>query len=611
MSLSMPKLGEGLRKLLATLSPEQREAVTASAGVLLIDAGAGSGKTLTLTGRIAYLLASGVRSRGIIAATFTRAAASSLEKRLREITKADVRVCTLHSWAQQIFQRSLSRPVEICDEYTARALVAQVLKDGHRTSPRSVLSEISRAKNLGMTPRTYQASDKFATDDLPDLWEQYEQLKGDRLDFDDLLVKSLHLLHTNTGLLSKYHRTWAHLLIDEFQDTNSLQYALIRSVFEGRPVSCHGDPCHASFRNRSLTVVGDPDQAIYGFRGGNVDLIVGFPRDYPACQVVHMGKNYRSQPMIVRAAAAVISNNAVRLAKDITAQADRTAKPIRLVTVVNASVPEIVGAICRRLWKESRGQAQITALFRHNDEMERLHQGLMALGIPARQTGGLFFEDLPEVRAVLAILEASRDPRNDYRLFEASRALLPPDKRLPYPLRQRLHRDQRQGRKLSLWDVVATAPDEEAVIVRDALLATIEVRRTGSPLRQVLEACRQTQWLSRLHGSSHQSRDTLNELAKRLLSTRSPRDPVKALSARSLGFLELMTIHKSKGLEREYVILPCEEGVFPDPKSSEEEERRLFYVGMTRAQRQLYIIARKPSRFVKEIPADMVSRTTW
>ena len=193
MSLSTPKLGEGLRKLLATLSPEQTAAVTASESVLLIDAGAGSGKTLTLTCRIAYLLALGVRSRSIIASTFTRAAASSLEKRLREVTKADVRVCTLHSWSQQIlFQQSQSRIPCICDEYTARGLVAQVLGDSRIASPRAVLSEISRAKNLGMTPTTYQVpSNNPALEDLPHLWEQYERLKGDRLDFDDLLLRSL------------------------------------------------------------------------------------------------------------------------------------------------------------------------------------------------------------------------------------------------------------------------------------------------------------------------------------------------------------------------------------------------------------------------------------
>jgi DNA helicase II / ATP-dependent DNA helicase PcrA len=385
-------------------------------------------------------------------------------------------------------------------------------------------------------------------------------------------------------------------MVDEFQDTNLLQYRLVRSVFEGQVVKA-SRPCTRSvFKDRSLAVVGDPDQAIYGFRGGDVDLILGFSRDYPGSKIVSLGENFRSQRLIVSAAAAVISNNSRRTPKHIQARAT-FGLPIRLVEASPDAIPRSAAEICRGLWSRTDGKAQIAALFRHNAELEAFRQ---SADMPVRRTDGVFFEDLPEVRGIAALVNAARDPRSDYWLWETSRAVLPHDRRLPHLLRQRQHA---QG--LALWDILSTSNDSEAVIVRGAVLAVIEAGRHG-PVRQITEAARQTGWLSSLHaGATAQARERLEELSSRLLTDR---DPFKALLARSEGFLELLTAHKSKGLEREYIILPGDN--YPDSKDDAEEERRLFFVALTRARNQVYIIhTTRPSPFLREIPEEMVTRT--
>ncbi len=630
MSLSQKHVGERLRKLLANLSPEQVEAVKYLDGALLIDAGAGSGKTRTLTRRIAYMmLAHGVKSQSILAATFTKAAAVELQGRVRELSGADVRVCTLHSWGQQIVQRfgPYRHPLRVCAEADQESLVSGILKHlGERdVSPGAILSAISDAKNRWEKPATFQPPpdlDPSILKLVAPVWETYESVKDeeDLLDFDDLLIKSVEILHSDGRALQTCHDLWKHILVDEFQDTNSPQYAMIRTVFEGKPVLGAGNPCPAErIVGRSLAVVGDGDQAIYGFRGGNVDLILGFADDYPGCKVVELSTNYRSQRVIVNAAAAVVSNNRFRTQKQLRAHR-QDGRKVRILEVASPEdAAKAVAAISRWLWKATRGRAETSALFRRNKEMDSFRTLLEDLGIRTRRTGGMRFEQMPQVIAVNALVQAARDPRNDFKLLEAAKLILPQNRRLPYTLVRQARRERAQGRSVALWDVVARATDEDSGMVREAILRVIAKAhvQSGSDLLQVLEACHQTGWVKHLHDdfdSKQEARETLDELCRRLLSKKPTQSALKALLSPGQGFVELTTAHRSKGLERDYIfLLDCQEGIFPDDKADIEEERRLFYVAMTRAKEQLFIIhlAENPSRFLSEIPEEMAYRARW
>ncbi|MGH9763252.1 MAG: ATP-dependent helicase, partial [Blastocatellia bacterium] len=536
MSLSN---AEGLRKLLETLTPNQREAAETCEGELLIDAGAGSGKTLTIIARIAVLLSKGASPRSVLAATFSRAAVAQIETKLRQITRSDVRVCTLHAWAQRILQRKGA--VRVCNEAATLAMVNQAAKGSH-VSAQTALREISAAKNRGENPNSLRLLDtRLDPAAVAAIWRTYEKEKGSRLDFDDLLLRAIEALQADSELLHWCHETYRHITVDEFQDTNPLQWTLIRSVYEGRIVSLRS-PCRLDHKGRTIAVVGDPDQAIYAFRGGDVNLILGFAVEYPNAKVVQLGENFRSQRLVVSAAAAVISHNSRRTPKLLAAR-DSLGLPLRLVEVSSQdAIPRAVSMICRGLWKRTGGKAQIAALFRHNAELETLRT---SVDVPVRRTDGVFFEDLPEVRGIAALVNAAREPRSDYWLWEASRAVLPPERRLPASLRRRQHA---QG--LALWDVLSTNEDEpEAVSVRNAVLATIAAGCHGNA-RQVTEAARQTGWLQTLQaGASDQARSRLEEFSSRVLG---PGDPLKGLVGESEGFLEVMTVHKSKGLEREY-----------------------------------------------------------
>ncbi|MGH9823056.1 MAG: ATP-dependent helicase [Blastocatellia bacterium] len=592
MSLSY---SEGLKKLLDTLTPPQREAAETGDGELLIDAGAGSGKTRTMTARIGVLLASGAPPRSILAATFSKAAVADIETKLREITRTDVRVCTLHAWAHRMIARNGS--VRVCDQSTSLRIITRAVA-GSSVTAQSVHKEISAAKNRGENPDNFTLMDsRLGREAIARIWRQYEAEKGQRLDFDDLLTKSLELLQTDSSLLHWCHETFRHLTVDEFQDTNPIQWRLIRSAYEGKVVSLER-PCVSESQGRSLAVVGDPDQAIYGFRGASANLILGFASNYPNAKVITLGENFRSQRLIVSAAAAVIANNKHRTPKQLLAR-QTLGVEVRIVEVSSrGAAAKAVSNICRGLWKRTAGKAQIAGLFRHNAQLEEIRG---SVDVPVRRTDGVFFEDLPEVRGVAALVNAARDPRNDYWLWESSRAVLPPDQRLSASLRRR----QRIS-NAALWDVLSTSDEREAVIVRDAVLATVSAGQHGE-LRQVTEAARQTGWLATLQaGATTEARERLDEFSVRVLKSA---DPLKSLIAKSHGFLELLTAHKSKGLEREYVILFAEG--HPDPKGDPEEERRLFYVALTRARRQVYIILHPQSRspFLQEIPEEMVART--
>jgi DNA helicase-2/ATP-dependent DNA helicase PcrA len=623
MSLShRSPVRERLKRLLEDLSESQKQAATFMDGVLLVDAGAGSGKTRAVAYRIAFLLLNGVKSRHVLAATFTKHAAANLQRQVRRLTGADVKVCTLHSWAQTILQRYGGSPFQVLDEAAAFRLIAQVLQAQRREDlTHLAATTISRLKNLGETPDSFKPPEHMTAETAAAVraaWMAYESVKAGKhlLDFDDLGTRSVELLHSDPTVLAQCHQAWRHVMVDEFQDTNLTQYALIRTVFEGRPITGQGEPLPQTraFHDRSLAVVGDADQAVYAFRGGNVRLILGYQQDYPGCKVVQLGTNYRSQARIVEAARALISHNLQRTDKPLHPHR-LDGHPPRMIEVSSFEQSvQAIAAITRRLWAANRS-AEVTVLFRHNNTMEEYRSALSELGIPVKRTAGTRFEELQEVRDVYALVTAARDPRNDFKLLEAAKAVLPQDSRLPYGFVQRVRLANERGKRTALWDLVARAPEPEAVALRNAVL---RVKAEPTEFMQVLTACHQTSWLAALHRDSpakDNAREIQTELCRRLLGRRRSPGPLKSLTAPTRGYVELMTCHKSKGLERAYVFIPAlEEGEFPDRNAADiEEERRLLYVAMTRARNQLFLVydQHRPSRFLNEIPEGMATRCKW
>ncbi len=651
------------------LNPEQREAVLHRDGPLLILAGAGSGKTRVITFRIAYLIGDGHASPDeVLAVTFTNKASQEMRERVESLigaTAGGVWLSTFHSLCARLLRREapkigLSRDFVIYDSSDQVAVVKQTQRelgiDDKLVPPRMALSRISQAKNRMEGPETLRATWNIRDEQIGRIYERYVVALKDAnaLDFDDLLLKTVELFENSQQVREFYSRKFKYVMVDEYQDTNRPQYLLIRRLAEA---------------HRNIAVVGDPDQSIYKWRGADLRNILDFEQDFGEAKVVRLEQNYRSTQMILDAASAVISQNRNR--KDKRLWTDRKGGA-RIVYFRGNDELEEADFITRTI-KQFRLEdvdATMAILYRTNAQSRAMEDSLMREGIPYKIIGGVRFYERKEIKDALAYLKLVMNPHDDVSLRRVinvpargigkgvmdSLQAIDPNAVLEDATPLLTAGLQEVSSARSLWAKLVYAVDDGKLasrataslrVFRDLLAGLAGAARQETVSITMGKMLDQTGYLKELRDENTEEAnervENLMELvsAAREYETREPEaslggfvDRLSLLSEvdEESGSREarvwMMTMHAAKGLEFPLVVIAgLEEGLFPHSRSSEdeeelEEERRLCYVGMTRAQSQLVLTSAarrrvfgeyqstEPSRFLDEIPADLVERIT-
>jgi ATP-dependent DNA helicase UvrD/PcrA len=655
---------------LEALNPEQREAVLHIKGPLLILAGAGSGKTRVITSRVAYLVGDGhAQPHEILAVTFTNKAAEEMRARVEALLGADCRpmwLSTFHSLCARLLRREapaigLSRDFVIYDSSDQLTVVKQALKELHIddtfVQPRAALSRISHAKNRMEGPDQIAASAGWnqREEKIAQIYAYYlTALKeASALDFDDLLLKTVDLFEQSERVRTKYADQFRFVMVDEYQDTNRPQYLLIRRL---------------AGTHRNLCVVGDPDQSIYKWRGADLRNILDFESDFPESKIVKLERNYRSTQIILDAASAVISQNRNR--KDKHLWTDR-AGGARIVYFRGGDELEEADFIMRTARSALADDIDATAavLYRTNAQSRTIEDALMREGLHYKIVGGVRFYERKEIKDALAYMRLIINPHDDVSL---RRVINVPARGIGKGVMDSVEavttgsasRDadfpllaaglQPAVTVNSLWARIVRGLEERAfsgraaaslAVFRDLIVSLTDIARQDSvsiTIGKILDRSGYLQDLREDRTEDAEARiENLAELvsAAREFESREPEPSLTGFVDR-LSLLSdvdeeegaadariwLMTLHSAKGLEFPVVVLAgLEEGLFPHSRSSEdeeelEEERRLCYVGMTRARHRLVLTgaarrrifgeyqASEPSRFIDEVPAELIER---
>ena len=654
---------------LEKLNPEQREAVLHRDGALLILAGAGSGKTRVITFRIAYLIGDGHAEPGqVLAVTFTNKAAQEMRERVEGLIGSEaggIWLSTFHALCARLLRREapkigLSRDFVIYDSSDQVAVVKQAQRelqiDDKLVPPRLALARISQAKNRMEGPDALRGKWNVRDELIAKIYERYVLALKDSnaLDFDDLLLKTVELFESSEPVRQYYAHKFRYVMVDEYQDTNRPQYLLIKRLA-------------AVYRN--LAVVGDPDQSIYKWRGADLRNILDFEHDFPEARIVKLEQNYRSTQVILDAATAVIRQNRNR--KDKRLWTD-TKGGARIVYFRGNDELEEADFITRAI-KQARStdvESTVAVLYRTNAQSRAIEDSLMREGIPYKIIGGVRFYERKEIKDSLAYLKLIINPHDDVSLrrvinvpargigkgvMESLEAISPDDvmKDAPPLLAAGL---QEAVSARSLWARLLYAVDEAKLTnravgalraFRDLLAGLFDAARQDSVSIIIGKMLDRTGYLTDLREeNSEEANERIENLMELVSAARDyeTREPdasiggfVDRLSLLSEADEEsgsrdanvwMMTMHAAKGLEFPMVIIAgMEEGLFPHSRSAEdddevEEERRLCYVGMTRARQQLVLTgaARRrvfgeyqscePSRFLDEVPSALMERIT-
>ncbi|HEY8737434.1 MAG TPA: UvrD-helicase domain-containing protein [Candidatus Dormibacteraeota bacterium] len=645
--MSTPAADRGV-DLLKGLNPPQRAAVTAADGPLLIFAGAGSGKTRVLTHRIAWLIQQGRAEPGeLLAVTFTNKAAREMRSRvehLLNLAAGGIWMGTFHAIGVRILRRDgaadgVDRHFAIYDEGDRLAVVKRIMTehrlDEKRYPPGGMVGLISRAKDELMTPEEQLKAAGTHTEELAARVRQgYEAFleRNHALDFDDLLLRTVWLFDRHPEVLERYQRRFKYVMVDEYQDTNRAQYLMVR---------------HLASRHRNLCVVGDDDQSIYGFRGADVRNILSFERDYPDAQVVKLEQNYRSTQVILDAAYHVIKANPNRAEKRLWTDRPGGPKVVVSQTYDEQEEAQTVAREALRLVAEGDYRlGDLAVLYRTNAQSRALEEVLLRRGIPYRLIGGLRFYERREVKDVLAYLRLIANPQDT---LSFSRVVNVPRRKLgEKSLSQLGYWADAHG--LSPWDALDRL-SEMTELTPAAVKALGEFRDLVRELRAASQERRVVEVLDLLllrsayerylkDGSPEGDDRWANVLELRGLASEYDGLPpgeglqafledvalmsdVDSMDDQAQG-MTLITLHMVKGLEFPVVfMLGMEEGLFPHSRSLDspaglEEERRLAYVGMTRAKDRLYLFhtfrrhlwgsanLNLPSRFLADIPPELV-----
>ena len=651
-------------KFLRDLNPEQREAVLHREGPLLILAGAGSGKTRVISYRAAYLIGDGhAEADQILAVTFTNKAAEEMRARVERLLESEhpkLWISTFHAFCARLLRReapriNLTRDFVIYDSVDQLNAVRHAMRDldvdEKITPPRAMLARISHAKNrMEEVADVRRDGHSYRDEQLARVYERYTRTlaASNALDFDDLLLKTVILFDTSDAARTRYAERFRFVMVDEYQDTNRPQYLLIRHLAGG---------------HRNLCVVGDPDQSIYKWRGADLRNILDFEEDFPETTVVCLERNYRSTHVILDAASGVISRNRNRKEKRLWTEREG-GDPI----VCHRAHDELEEAdfILARLRAALAADADTVAvLYRTNAQSRAIEDALTREGLPYRIVGGVRFYERKEIKDALAFLKVSLNPDDDVSLrrvinvpargigkgvMEGLAGVDPlPASDSPLFLESGL---EPEATPASLWARLVRATDEKLVPpravaaltrFRELLTSLTELARTESASVTLAKTLDQTGYIHALRDDgSEEAESRLGNLMELVSAARDYE--VREDEASLAGFVDrlsllsevdeeegardarvwLMTLHAAKGLEFPVVVIAgMEEGLFPHARSADdedelEEERRLCYVGMTRAQSQLVLTSAarrrvfgeyqstEPSRFFDEIPSELV-----
>ena len=637
-----------MENLLEKLNPEQRLAAETTEGPVLILAGAGTGKTRAVTFRMANLIAKGTPADAILAVTFTNKAAEEMQTRVTDLLlRAGVPperpwISTFHSLCARLLRREavhagLAKDFAIYDDDDQLAAVklamAKLQIDDEALTPRNVLSRISYAKNHAQTPEQMRA-EAFGPDTrkAADIYAGYETLlkQSKAVDFDDLLLRSARLLREVPEVREKWRNRFAYLHVDEYQDTNRVQYELLRMLTNERQNVC---------------VVGDEDQSIYRWRGADVSILLSFSQDFPAAKVIRLERNYRSTQKILDAAGAVVANNPDRLGKTLKAE-NEAGGNLRYFEARDAQAEaEFVAGELEKILSDDPDQT-CAVEYRTNFQSRSFEEAFRRRGVRYKLVGGFSFYNRAEVKDTLAYVRLALHPEDDISLL---RVLNVPARGIGKTTVDAL-RDVAQKESLSFWDAMEslmTNPASSRAVAplrafRELIQKLQEGYSTKEPadyLRYVLEETGYMDALKDRNAPEDVARiENLEELTRAVAEAMDAGESftdfldAAALVSDADSFegkpgVTLITLHSTKGLEFDHVFLTgMEDGICPHSRSINEEkgieeERRLVYVGMTRARKTLTLTravyrrvfgneqqmrASLPSRFLAEIPNELV-----
>ncbi|AQS89204.1 ATP-dependent helicase [Neoasaia chiangmaiensis] len=647
-----PSPVSGQPDYLERLNPEQRQAIETIDGPLLILAGAGTGKTRVLTTRFAHILLTGhARPHQILAVTFTNKAAREMRDRVGALLGGPVEglwLGTFHSICARMLRRhaeyvGLTTGFTILDTDDQLRLVKQVMEpyrvDTKRWPPQGMLGVIQRWKDRGLTPdRVTPAEDsEFGGGCARRVYADYQArlIAVNACDFGDLMLHMTEIMRTRPDVLAQYHRLFRYILVDEYQDTNTIQYLWLRLLAKRA-----GQPSN-------IACVGDDDQSIYSWRGAEVENILRFERDFPGAKVVRLERNYRSTAQILAAAAGLIAHNDGRLGKTLRpGREDAHGEKVQVVSVWDSDEEaRVVAGAIERLRADGHPLSEIAILMRAGFQTRPFEEQLMTRGLPYRVVGGLRFYERAEIRDCLAYMRVLAQPADDLA-FE--RIVNVPRRGVGTAALQKLHLEARQIKGPLTAAVARQMADGTAKGKSKAALqslmqgferATETLAREGQvvAVEQLLEDVGYlAMWREDKSPEAPGRLDNIKELLRAIGDFQSLEGflehvalVTEAEDSAAEDKVSLMTLHGAKGLEFDSVFLPgWEEGVFPSQRSldegglkSLEEERRLAYVGLTRARRRATVLhaARRriyanwqdaiPSRFIEEIPADYVEHS--
>jgi DNA helicase-2/ATP-dependent DNA helicase PcrA len=654
-------------ELLTGLNTQQREAVTTTDGAVLVLAGAGSGKTRVITVRIAYLIAEKrIAPHNILAVTFTNKAAGEMRERVENLLKKlNLRlesaplIVTFHSFCVRVLRQDIehlkegyTRSFTIYDADDAQRLIKQCVKDlgydDKQLSARITQAAISAAKNRGESPESYSAAQDYNSERaqaVGRVFKLYEERlqNNNALDFDDLLIKTVQLLRRSEETREKYNQKFKYILVDEYQDTNPLQFALIKLLTE---------------RQQNICVVGDPDQSIYKFRAADIRNILDFEEHFKGAKTIRLEQNYRSTQNILDAADAIIKNNTERKEKTLWTSR-KGGDLIRYCQTFDAdSEARFVASEIERI-KRREPDTRFAVLYRTNAQSRVFEEALRRQRIDYNIVGGFSFYERAEVKDVIAYLKLALNPHDSIALL---RVVNTPARGLGKTTLDELTIQARDF-QCSIWEAIAVALDPAPGTVQKLTARALtslknfqyivkllckkveEAASSNEPVSQaVIAAIEQTGYKSALMAEQSDEAEARLENLQELVNAAFDYNRLGADGLREFidhaalvsdtdkfdrnATVTLMTVHAAKGLEFPVVFLVgMEDGVFPHARSQNnpqelEEERRLAYVAITRAEKLLYIshamrrrvygedFAAEPSMFLNELPLDLIEDVT-
>ena len=653
-----------MENLLENLNKEQKDAVQTVKGPLLILAGAGSGKTKVLTTRIAYLVRQGVRPKDILAVTFTNKAAKEMKERLGNIlgenTVKFMWVGTFHGICGRILRENidnynfqsgkrLDKNFSIYDETDSTAVIKQAIKklnlDDKVYAPKLVKTVISNAKNKMQDAYTFATFARdFKSQKIASIYEEYENTlnNNNAIDFDDMLMLTVKLLEQNAQVREYYFNRFKHILVDEYQDTNLAQYRLVKMLYTNNLTEVPAE--------RSLCVVGDVDQSIYSWRGADYTIILNFQKDFKNTKVIKLEQNYRSTANILNVANAIIENNTERVDKVLYSNKGEGEKIDYYEAQDEADEANF---IVSRIKQDSGGDYnRFAILYRTNSQSRALEEACMAASVPYRIYGGLKFYDRKEIKDIIAYLKLIYNT-DDSQSF---RRIVNVPKRAIGDTTVKNLQDYADKFDISLFAAAERIDENNEIPPRtrskikdfaQLILKFKDVQKNYSLQEFVTLVIEKTGYLAELQAQNTPESEADIENLQELVNVAGefvPEDSDNILGEflqqvalvsdtdnldNIANNVTLMTLHSAKGLEFPIVFLAgCDEGVFPHQRtfnvpSEMEEERRLMYVGVTRAEEKLYLTSAKrrqmwgeykyynPSRFIEEIPRQLLETTSF